>query len=386
ASRDVNLLSIASSEINFSSGLFGGGHLPASNDPEWSLDQVKVKEAWQQFFPSASPANPPGSGIIIGHPDTGYTKNPETLPNIHIEKGFNFLEDGLAEDRLIGGLLRFPGHGTGTSSVIVSPVKAQSPETQPGVSGVAPGAKIIPLRVSTSVVLLADMGNLSRAIEYAADNGAHIISISMGGLFSSRLRRAVKYAQKKGVIILAAAGNYVGFVVWPAAFDEVIAVAASNADRETWAFSSSGSKVDVSAPGESVWCAETKPPSSYSVTRSSGTSFSVATTAGVAALWLAYHGRDKLINRYGEETLTFVFNDILRRSCDPFANGSVPNGFGAGIVNAQKVLATPLPDSFSVPVEALNNFVLLDMGTLETFSHLLGEDIDSPSLTSKLSS
>lgn len=357
------------------------------NDHQWSLKQSRVIETWARFFPNNSPSgpNPPGTGIIVGHPDTGYTNHPEIQRNLDLTKAYNFLDDTTdAKDDLEEGLLLFPGHGTSTSSVIMSPINPANPND---ILGIAPGAKLVPLRVSNSVVLLADMGNLSLAIEYAADIGVHVISISMGGLPSWRLRQAIQYAQKKGVIILAAAGNYVGFVVWPAAFDEVIAVAGTNANARPWDGSSSGDKVDISAPAEAVWCAKSKPDSdnvTYTVEQSNGTSFAVATAAGIAALWLAYHGRDNLIQKYGESRLPFVFNKILRQSCEPFA-GDQPFGFGAGIVNAEKVLATPLPEPSAIPVAlAFSNFDRLDSGGLETFGHLFSDEMANGTLLDKL--
>ncbi|HEX6622187.1 MAG TPA: S8 family serine peptidase, partial [Pyrinomonadaceae bacterium] len=283
------------------------------------------------------------------------------------------------KDELERGLLLFPGHGTGTSSVIVSPQGAQTNFGNLGpnplaVWGVAPGAKLIPVRVSTSVVLGGGgVLNLARAIEHAADKSVHVISISMGtGFPNSRLLKAVQYAQKRGVIVLAAAGNFVGFVVWPAAYDEVIAVAASNARNKTWQHSSRGSAVDVTAPGESVWCAGVEDNGGFSVGRGSGTSFAVATVAGMAALWLSHHGRDKLAKRYGAEKIPVVFNKILRDTCDPLVGAG--SGFGRGLVNAERMLAAPLPDGLQTPVPppafALRDLPAIDSGGLATFRHL----------------
>ena len=104
-----------------------------------------------------------------------------------------------------------------------------------------------------------------------------------------------------GTIVLAAAGNYVGIVVYPALLDDVIACAASTIEDEPWSGSCSGDSVDITAPGASVWRAEIDRDgaSPYAVTRGNGTSFAVATTAGVAALWISYHGWAKLVRRYG---------------------------------------------------------------------------------------
>lgn len=344
---------------------------------------MRVVRAWQRFF--ADPNKLPGHGVIVGHPDTGYRRHPEISANLLVNKGRDFVDgDSNAEDQLEGGalLLRFPGHGTATASVIASPQGAQSRyQSDPSgkaVNGIAPGAKIMPLRVSRSVVLWeGSTVKLANAIEYASDQGAHVISISMGtGFPSERLEKAVQYAHKRGVIVLAAAGNYVPFVVWPAAFAEVIAVAASNAVGKTWRYSSRGSAVDVTAPGESVWVARVEKKHGnvrYSVERGSGTSYAVAAVAGVAAMWLSRHGRARLEARYGVEKIPFVFNEILRTTCEPIESDS-SGRFGAGLVNAERVLAAPLPDAADHPVPSLafglSGSSPTIRGGLETFAHL----------------
>jgi serine protease len=359
--------------------VFGTTPLRESDDPAWSIKQVRVPEAWKLFGTDKEP----GANVIVAHPDTGYSEHPEIVSRLLIKKGHDYVRnDADAKDDLDSGLLLFPGHGTGTSSVIVSPKGPQgnygSNNGSPiAVWGVAPGARLIPLRVSRSVVLdvpWAGSGvlNLARAIELAADRGAHVVSMSLGtGFASSRLLKAIQYAQRQGVIILAAAGNYVPFVVWPAAYGDVIAVAASNARRQPWKYSSFGSAVDVTAPGESVWCAGVTRPAQFSIGRGSGTSFAVATVAGIAALWLSHHGRDNLVQRFGAEKIPIIFNRILRDTCDPVPGWK--SGFGHGLVNAERVLAASLEDSLTpVPhmASALREHPALDNGGLTTFHHL----------------
>lgn len=361
-------------------------HLDESNEFEWSLKQMHVLEAWNRFFPDGGKL--PGEGIVIGHPDTGYQPHPEIFGNLLPDLGKDFLHpnDLDATDELekpFGVLIPNPGHGTGTSSVIISSQGDQTPDNDNKnfVSGIAPGAKLIPLRMTYSVVLVGMM-KLAQAIEYATDRGAHIISISLGGLGEWRLRSAITYAQEKGVIILAAAGNCVPFVVFPAAYEEVIAVAACNAKREIWRGSSTGERVDVTAPGESVWHAQVKKDDegaiTFGVDRGNGTSFAVAAVAGVAALWLSYHGRDKLIEKYGIEKIPFIFNRILRDSCDRIPDWD-SRRVGTGLVNAEKVLAAPLPDRFEElmvsPALDLEEHIPLDEGRIETFSHLFEQSL-----------
>jgi serine protease len=360
-------------------------HLNESDDPEWSLNQMRILEAWARFFPD--PTKLPGQGIVIGHPDTGYRPHPEILANLLVAQGQDFLKnDSDATDELErpnGVLIPNPGHGTATSSVIVSPEGDQTPGNKniKFVTGVAPRAKLIPLRVTYSVVLLGMM-KLAQSIYYATDRGAHVISISLGGLGSLFLRSAIAYAQKNGVIVAAAAGNVVRFVVWPAAYDEVIAVAASNAKGETWSGSCRGKKVDITAPGESVWYAGSQKNDDSSITygigQGNGTSFAVAAVAGIAALWLSYHDRQKLIEKYGVENIPALFNHMLIKSCNLPVGWDI-NNFGAGIVDAEKLLATPLPENINelikAPLMNLDEQILSETEKNEIFNQLFSQNI-----------
>lgn len=355
-------------------------HLPESLHPEWSIEAIHAREAWGKFFPN--PSRRPGHGVVIGHPDTGYSDHPELEGRIVSTKGYDFLyDDADAHDDLERPLvtpLPNPGHGTGTASAIVSPQGRAGKYPGGGwVTGVAPGAEIIPLRTAYSVLLWSTL-NLARAIEYATNEGAHVISISMGGLWSWRLRRAVVFAQSRGVIICAAAGNYTPFVGWPGAYDEVIGCAASNARGGTWRWSCRGQAVDVTAPGESVWRATVSKNGksiSYDVARTSGTSFATTITAGVAAMWLSHHGRDSLIARYGRENLPLVFQRVLRESCVNFP-GWKEGKFGAGLIDALRTLEAPLPEVDATSRSGMRTrnelHPEIDRGGLATFAHLFG--------------
>jgi len=310
---------------------------PGTENSRWSLDLMNIDKAWQQAT---------GKEIVIGHPDTGYTLHPEIAANLSASLGYDFVDgDKDPTDPLESGLGKFPSHGTGTASVLVSPTGSQLGNGVPGVFGVAPDARLIPLRTSKSVILFS-MANLADAIDYAADMTArvgypHVISISMGGPFGKfRLRAAIAKAMAQGTIVCAAAGNCVPFVVHPAAYDEVIAVAACNISLGIWEHSSHGSAVDITAPGESVWRAHTESntPLQCSNSRSSGTSFAVAGVAGIAALWLAKHGRDDLARRFGKENIPAIFQAIVKDTATPQPSWDAGE-YGAGLVNALAVLA-----------------------------------------------
>jgi subtilisin family serine protease len=333
--------------------LFGWGHLKRTDeDYEWSLDQIRARQAW---------ALARGERVMIGHPDTGYLPHPEIWPEagsgpIDTARDWDFVtdeDDARAEpeedDPLPGG----PNHGTSTASVIVSAAgPADGDRDKPWVSGVAPKAALVPLRVSNSVVHFC-MRRVRKAIEYATAQGLHVVSMGLGGPFPSRhLRAAIRQAERSGVILVGASGNYIPFrpVVWPARYPEVIAVAACNAEEKPWFGSSRGGAVDITAPGESVWRAsvddDAEAGDRYRVERSSGTSYAASHVAGVCALWLSYHGWHSLYSRYGER-LTDAFRHLLRETARSSEHLDEEE-FGPGIVDAEAVLLAPLPSRETV--------------------------------------
>lgn len=318
-----------------------------SNDPFWSLRQIRARQAWD--LPPPPPGKRFGQDIVVAHPDTGYTHHPEIWDQtpakrrVLADRGYDFKDDDpSAFDPL---KLPFGGHGTSTASVIMSD-HVDATDDVVRISGVAPEAKLIPFRVANTVVHL-DFVAVAEAIHAAVDEGAHVISMSLGGPVGfGYLEAAVERANRAGVIMLAAAGNYWPFVVYPARFDDVLAVAATNCERKPWRFSARGASVDLSAPGESVWRAETTKDGDgrrYDRNRSSGTSYAVAATAGACALWLAYHGREKLLATYGCENLAAVFRDVLLRHGFARPSRWETDSYGVGILRADKLLRAPLP-------------------------------------------
>jgi serine protease len=349
-----------------------GEDLEQARQAEWSLEVSRVVQAWANHFPG--PDRRPGDGVVVGHPDTGYRNHPEIAGNLVPGQGYDLhRDDNDPTDELHDAFpWQNPGHGTGTASVIGSPRGPASGTPPRFVSGVAPGARLIPFRVSDSVVVL-DTLKLSRAIERATDAGAQVISISMGGAGSDRLHDAVVYARDRGVIVLAAAGNCVGFVVFPAAYSEVVAVAACDAGLGIWKGSSRGPAVDVTAPGDRVWHAVANRDDALSnVGQGSGTSYAVATVAGVAALWLARHGRNRIIQACGgREKVAPTFLQLLRATARTVP-GWPAGRFGGGLVDADRLLAAPLPDGSTVPTLAPTaaDHATVDRGGGATFAHL----------------
>jgi hypothetical protein len=341
----------------------------ARDDPLWSLKHIRAFDAWNALHATGRADGDEGASVTVAHPDTGYREHPElwdadeSRSRVLFTKGYDFFgDDANPFDELdTGGIVPNPGHGTKSGSVIVSPKGKQwmGGTANEFVTGVAPGAHLVPLRVNRSVVHFFP-GRLAKAIHEAARGDSTfvraptgVVSISMGGAPSWGLWKAVRYAQSRGVIVVSAAGNEVGFVVWPARFKETVAVAATNVECGTWEGSSKGDAVDIAAPGESVWRASTDPGGIDSVGMGQGTTFATATTAGVAALWLDRHRRDpKLAELKQKGAVTAAFRDILQRTSwrpdQPpagiaCASTSWDRRYGAGIVDAAAALAAPLP-------------------------------------------
>jgi thermitase len=355
---------------------FGAGDdSKTASNCEWSLEKARVIEAWTLFNGAL-----PGAGVTVGHPDTGCTPHPELADpaRLLVSQGFDFDDDDPdPTDDLDSQFMDNPGHGTSTGSVIASSRGGDpNPSAVEFVSGVAPFASLIPIRTTESVLLFS-MRSLRQAIDHAVGKGCQVISMSLGGPTPSlALRAAVRRAVEAGTIVLAAAGNYVRIVVFPAAFDDAIAVAASNVLDKPWSQSCQGDAVDITAPGEMVWHAKVEREGAagfrFSVERSSGTSYAVATAAGVAALWISLHGWTALSRRYGVENIPRVFKALLQKTCRT-PKGWNTSSFGPGIVDAHALLSAPLPDA--VPARKLRDprraAVATDTTGLEAILHLV---------------
>jgi len=312
------------------SSLIGERDLAASRPHDWAAVLCRVRRAW------ALSGKPTGKGVRIAHPDTGYTGHPELDAHaLRPDLGYDFVDNDPDPVDPLGGFS--PGHGTATGSVIVSADDAQ-------VVGFAPDAALVPLRVNDSVVHFS-WRRLCEALYWAVARNCHVASMSLGGPWGGfgALQAAVRYATERGLILVSAAGNYWPCVVYPACYPEVIAVGACNAARKRWSGSSPGIEVDISAPGESVWRARAKRDGTYSVERSSGTSYATAHVAASCALWLAHRGGwAKLRNRYGAAGVGGVFKEALQSSAQKPA-GWESDDDGAGILDAQALLEETAP-------------------------------------------
>jgi thermitase len=266
------------------------------NDPffpsQWGLDMIDAPEAWDVTTGSSDIIIAiVDSGIDLDHLDLKnkiWVNNDETLNGLDDDgndkvddvKGWDFINnDNNPQDDY--------GHGTH-----VAGIAAAETNNSTGVAGLSWGARIMPVKVLGSSGQ-GPISSVANGITYAADNGAQVINLSLGGTGladNETLKGAVNYAYSKGCLLVAAAGNCDPSCyepIYPAAYDHVIAVAATNSsDNRAW-FSNYGSYIDVAAPGVSI----------YSTVRNNGygymdgTSMATPFVSGLAALiWSEYPG------------------------------------------------------------------------------------------------
>ncbi|WP_338687137.1 type VII secretion-associated serine protease mycosin [Streptomyces acidiscabies] len=251
----------------------------------WSLQRVMLDELWSQSK---------GKGVKVAVIDTGVdTKNPQLKGAVDAKDGRTFKpavkgDDGKPLDWGAGnGTTDTVGHGTKVAGII-----AARPVEGTGFVGLAPEATIIPIKQNDAEGH-GTPDTLAKAIDYAVLAGAGVINISQDTTGAKKpsdsLKQSVEAALSKGVVVVASAGNdgTGGNVkkTYPASYDGVLAVAASDRNNERAAFSQSGDFVGVAAPG--VDMISTVPAGGHC--SDNGTSFSAPYVAGVAALVKAKH-------------------------------------------------------------------------------------------------
>ena len=209
--------------------------------------------------------------VIIAVIDSGADPSHSDLLTQYVP-GYNFVSDN-------NTLVDTMGHGTVTSGTAAAAINNNL-----GVTGVCGKCSIMPLVIiqSTGSATFAD---LAESMRYATDNGARIVSMSLGWTSSSNiLQDAVNYVWSRNGILIAAAGNYnTNSSIYPAGLNNVLSVGATDKNDVKASFSNYGSTIDVWAPGVGIW--STSKGNGYG--SHSGTSISCPIVAGLAGLMLS---------------------------------------------------------------------------------------------------
>ena len=209
--------------------------------------------------------------------------------------------------------------------------RASAAHNKFGISGVAPGMRLISIKVlkerKDSHEGEGTAATVARGVDFALQAGSQVINLSFGApQLDPQLNRAIDEAVKRGVVVVAAAGNGGprGRAMYPAAMGEVIAVSAVDVDNSFYVDGTAGDYIDLAAPGVNI--ISTTPDNSFDYT--SGTSQAAAHVTGVVALLLEKrpHTSPKRIR------------DVLENnSLDLGARGK-DKQFGSGLVDAYKAL------------------------------------------------
>ncbi|MFD9729702.1 type VII secretion-associated serine protease mycosin [Streptomyces sp. NPDC059072] len=265
----------------------GAGAPPAAadtiRDREWGLLALRAEEAW---------GTTRGDGVTVAVLDTGVDDSHPDLAG-QVREGTDLV--GMGAGR---GDRAWARHGTAMASIIAG--HGHGPNRGQGVLGVAPQAKILPVRVileegdpGRAQARESKGGALAEGIRWAADHGADVINLSLGDDSDSAHHEAgedeaVQYALSKGVVVVASAGNggeSGDRVSYPAAYPGVIAVTAVDRRGRKARFSTRNWYATVSAPGVDVVIAD--PDRSYY--EGWGTSAAAAFVSGAVALIRAAH-------------------------------------------------------------------------------------------------
>ncbi|MBK0009789.1 peptidase S8 [Bacillus sp. S35] len=255
------------------------------NDPffayQYGPQKVQAPDAWDVTTSNGN--------IKIAIIDTGVQLNHPELA-IKLWPGYNFVE---------GNLNPNDGNGHGTH---VAGIAGALTENSLGIAGIAPSASIIPVRALDNSGN-GTLSNIANAITYSTNAGAKVINLSLGSSQGSiTLENAINQAWNQGVVIVAAAGNEASnTLTYPAAYQNVIAVASTDINDQKSDFSNYGTWVEVSAPGSTILSTYTGSYYAYL----SGTSMACPHVAGLAAL-LAAQGKNNVQ----------IKNTILS-TCDP---------------------------------------------------------------------
>lgn len=272
-------------------------------DNQWALSKIEASSLWQVTVGSQE--------LLVAVLDTGIDSNHEQLSG-QIMAEANFSDAPTPND--------IYGHGTHVAGIIAAKNNGV------GVVGIAPECRLLNVKVAD------DMGRclasaLARGIIWAVDSGADVINISVEIREPlSELEEAVNYAWSQGSLVVAAAGNGgSGSPVYPAYYENCIAVAATEQDDNLAPLSNHSDWVDVAAPGFDIY--STLPDNGYGC--KSGTSFACAYVSGMAAL---------LFDVVTDANNDGKFNDEVRSAIEAGCQEIGISGVGSGRIDAAKTM------------------------------------------------
>jgi subtilisin family serine protease len=295
------------------------------NDPyygqQWGPKGIQADLAWDKVTPSQR------ANVTIAVLDTGINAGHEDL-QASIVPGYNFVDNNNNP---------VDGHGHGTH---VAGIAAAITNNGKGIAGIAGGAKIMPVKVMNDSGS-GDYASIINGIKYAADQGAKVINMSLGGPGSSQaMQDAVDYALSRGVSVVAASGNSNSPVAFPGNCNGVITVGAVDSNNRRASFSNYGPEMDVAAPGVNIFSSYKGSAAGY--TSMSGTSMATPFVSGVVAL----------VRAVNPKLTPAQVTNIIDRAATDLGTAGFDNYYGYGLVDANKSVDLGLNGQTGDPVPA----------------------------------
>jgi hypothetical protein len=277
---------------------------------QYALAMMQTPDAWNITLGS--------SNVVVAIIDTGIDTNHDEFANRISPLSYNSHSETVG----LAAVKDDNGHGTMVAGVI-----AATKDNSKGIAGIAQNIQLLIIKANSPNQGSFLDSALIEGIYYAANNGADIINMSLGGTTANPLvENAINYAVSKGIIIVAAAGNDGNdSLFYPAAFEHVIAVSAVDKNRAIATYSNYGTHIDLAAPGSDI--VTTSINNGYVTT--SGTSLAAPQVTGVLAL-LKSHFIDLSYDAY--------ITKLLSTAVDEGETGKDIN-YGYGIVNTYRSLS-----------------------------------------------
>ena len=283
------------------------------NNAGWEITAFNLPTTWEHTQ---------GEGVTIAVVDTGCDLDHKNLKN-NLLPGINLINfDSLPEDD--------NKHGSHITGIICAE------NIHMGRIGIAPASKVIPIKALNRHGN-GDLEQVAEGIRWAADQKVDFICMSMGSTEPiQQIKKAINYAEKKGVITFCAAGNsgFSDVTYYPAAYTNTIAVASINENFDISKFSCVGKNIDFFAPGERIL--STVPHNKYAVL--SGTSMATPWVVGVCALALSYSRSHETIPLKTTED----YKTILRKFSLPLTKKQIEDDRkwtqGMGIVQPEAII------------------------------------------------
>lgn len=295
---------------------------------QWHLEYLHIPDAQQIST---------GTGVTVAVVDTGVDgTNPD-------------LQGQLLPGTSMGSAVGLPanqdanGHGTSTAGLIAAKGDGANRPL-----GIAPGAKVLPVRADIAKDGQLNDGDVASGIRWAADHGARVINVSWGhnGDSVPAEKAAVSYAQSKDIVVVASAGSTnegISQIASPAHLPGVISVTGLDQNGQFWSQSAQGAAAVLCAPAVQIYSTDILGayPEGYSST--TGTSDSAAIVSGVVAL---------LRSKYPSMSSADVINHLINTADNP---GVKPHNtaYGFGIVDPVKALTANVPHVEKNPLGAV---------------------------------